>query len=463
MNISKNRNIIIIGAIAIILQGFQLIDNPLKRKNYIKIINSKHKNDKVDFAIYSQLREPSIYLTIPEELVLSNNFYFIEIHQGNDEVFWCRDSFEYVIDINNQVAQFICLDSVSQNETRFFHYLMEKLYPRGYYFPEELRKQMQLCREGRLMDYTQELYEKKKLILDEYHEKHPVSNVFKEICQNIFIIEKLENLLFIYNRSLEKQIDMDVLPKLEEQLLNYKHLYQDDNLLFSLAFRIGCRSYNNFLVMRETHKKPELMEEYLSVKNNFKGQVKDYLLYSIYRQMMDKHDLNLTRIDFDTDCENELLKNDIGDVIYMNKLAKNSASDILVRQDSSIIKFADIIKQHEGKVIYVDFWASWCEPCRKCLPASRMLHEEYEGKDIVFVYISKDKNYSSWIEACKQEKIDSNVSYLLVNPSFTKTLNITGIPHYLLFDRQGNLVDRNAPRPDSEEIRDKIDSLLEVM
>ena len=33
----------------------------------------------------------------------------------------------------------------------------------------------------------------------------------------------------------------------------------------------------------------------------------------------------------------------------------------------------------------------------------------------------------------------------------------------LLFDRQGNLVDRNAPRPDSEEIRDKIDSLLEVM
>lgn len=81
----------------------------------------------------------------------------------------------------------------------------------------------------------------------------------------------------------------------------------------------------------------------------------------------------------------------------------------------------------------------------------------------MFIYISKDKNYSSWIEACKQEKIDSNVSYLLVNPSFTETLNITGIPHYLLFDRQGYLVDRNAPRPDSEEVRDKIDALLEVM
>ena len=40
---------------------------------------------------------------------------------------------------------------------------------------------------------------------------------------------------------------------------------------------------------------------------------------------------------------------------------------------------------------------------------------------------------------------------------------LTGIPHYLLFDRQGNLVDRNAPRPDSEEVRDKIDALLEVM
>lgn len=44
-----------------------------------------------------------------------------------------------------------------------------------------------------------------------------------------------------------------------------------------------------------------------------------------------------------------------------------------------------------------------------------------------------------------------------------KHLDRTGIPHYLLFDQRGNLVERNAPRPDSKEIRDKIDALLEVM
>lgn len=451
---------VIIIIITFISQGFQVVEIPPNQKNHIKIVNLNHQNDKVDVTIYRQLREPITYLTIPEELVLSNNYYFVEVHQGNDEVFWCRDSFEYTIDMNNHVARLICADSTSQNETRFFHYLMEKLYPRGYYFPEELRKQMQLCREGRLMDYTQELYEKKKLILDEYHGKHPVSNVFKKTCQNIFIIEKLENLLFIYNRSLEKQIDMNMLPKLEEELLNYKYLYQDDNLLFSHAFRMGCSSYNTFLVRRMTRKKPELLEEYLSVKNNFKGQIRDYLLYSIYSQMMDKCDPNLTSIDFDADCHNLLFKNDIGGHNYMKNLAKNNASDVLVKQDSSIIKFADIIKQHEGKVIYVDFWASWCEPCRKCLSASRRLHDEYEGKDVVFIYISKDKNYSSWIEACKQEKLDTKYCYLLVNPSFTKALNITSIPHYLLFDRQGNLVDKNAPRPDNEEIRERIDKYL---
>ncbi|GAB3162670.1 TlpA family protein disulfide reductase [Telluribacter humicola] len=48
----------------------------------------------------------------------------------------------------------------------------------------------------------------------------------------------------------------------------------------------------------------------------------------------------------------------------------------------------DIKKRHAGKVIYLDFWASWCAPCRAAMPASAGLREGLKNKQVVFVYLS---------------------------------------------------------------------------
>ena len=59
--------------------------------------------------------------------------------------------------------------------------------------------------------------------------------------------------------------------------------------------------------------------------------------------------------------------------------------------------FDDIIAKYEGEVIYLDFWASWCGPCKKEMPYSHKLQQTFLGKDVVFVYFSSDKNATACV------------------------------------------------------------------
>ena len=66
------------------------------------------------------------------------------------------------------------------------------------------------------------------------------------------------------------------------------------------------------------------------------------------------------------------------------------AEHIFTATDGTQKSLADIIKSHEGKVIYIDFWASWCIPCRSEMPHSVTLYEKLKDKEIVFIYLSID-------------------------------------------------------------------------
>ena len=124
--------------------------------------------------------------------------------------------------------------------------------------------------------------------------------------------------------------------------------------------------------------------------------------------------------------------------------------------------FSSVLNQYKGKVIYLDFWASWCAPCKREMPYSEKLQEEFKGQDVVFLYMSVDRNAQSWLNMVGQLQLTGE--HYRVNSTVLKQLNeqfnVRSIPRYILIDKKGKVVSSNAARPSSAGIADDIDKLL---
>jgi thiol-disulfide isomerase/thioredoxin len=99
----------------------------------------------------------------------------------------------------------------------------------------------------------------------------------------------------------------------------------------------------------------------------------------------------------------------------------------------------------KGKVVLVDFWASWCGPCRAESPNVLRLYEKYNKKGFEVFSVSLDEKKELWTAAIKADglKWPYHVSDLAQwNSVVVKQFGITGIPFTLLIDKQGNLIDK---------------------
>lgn len=125
------------------------------------------------------------------------------------------------------------------------------------------------------------------------------------------------------------------------------------------------------------------------------------------------------------------------------------------------------LSKFKGKVVYVDFWASWCGPCKMQFPYAKKLHEslpEKLKKDIVFLYISIDDTVEKWEEGIKSNGLQDFVNGHVEggwNAEVLARLGIRSIPRYMLVDKNGKIVEDNARRPSHPEILSDLIRLAE--
>ena len=117
-------------------------------------------------------------------------------------------------------------------------------------------------------------------------------------------------------------------------------------------------------------------------------------------------------------------------------------------------EWTDFLASQRGNVVYVDFWASWCRPCIASFPDAAQLRASYQGRPVVFVYLSVDESLSAWRTAAARYELGQHSFWIqnVASSLFLKNLDLESIPRYLLYDKTGALVHRNAPGPGGEEI-----------
>ena len=99
----------------------------------------------------------------------------------------------------------------------------------------------------------------------------------------------------------------------------------------------------------------------------------------------------------------------------------------------------------KGKVVLIDFWASWCGPCRKENPHVVKLYEKYKDQGFEILGVSLDKDKKRWVQAIEKDGLEwKHVSDLKGwKNAVAQTYSVRSIPHTVLLDADGNIIARN--------------------
>jgi thiol-disulfide isomerase/thioredoxin len=207
-----------------------------------------------------------------------------------------------------------------------------------------------------------------------------------------------------------------------------------------------------------------------TVKDNFHGLVKDFLIADILYSGLRNKVISSYHVKkySDEECNDKTYRLVLKEIARTSKVSEKYASAeegkfILPFGSKNPISDDKLLDSYKGKLVIVDFWASWCIPCRRELPLMRELKRQYFGKDIVFLTISIDKTRLEWQKANGVEKLSAEESFVMNSSDsgfYFKGHRIEAIPRYLLFNKDGSVIDDNAPSPGTNALKEMIDKYL---
>lgn len=122
--------------------------------------------------------------------------------------------------------------------------------------------------------------------------------------------------------------------------------------------------------------------------------------------------------------------------------------------DGSTLSLANV---STGNVILIDFWASWCQPCRVQSPHLVSMYKKFKDRGLVILSISEDTNEAAWVKAIEKDNFTWKTHIIDTNKSIAFRYGIESIPHTVLIDKNGKIA---AEKLSGSRLEAKIRQLL---
>jgi thiol-disulfide isomerase/thioredoxin len=309
-----------------------------------------------------------------------------------------------------------------------------------------------------------------KIVFDKKFNKDKFFKYFGSLVNLDNKFNKLSLLVSHVNRntySYEKSI-LFIRNNFDNKILD--NLYNDEYLISNDYRGFIGGEWLNYLVTLDFKKDSTLQNQkgYKLKKVNeiYQGKVKEFVLYNRMGSSIEYSNSFEKLNDYKEQFENYFssLKNQYYKKSLESKIAEKE-TELLRTQvgkpapqftlESNLGKTYNL-KDFKDRVVYLDLWASWCSPCRAETPSFKILYEKYKNdKRVAFLSIAVRDGINEWKKALEEDKPDW-IQLLDKEGLVWKSYVANSIPKFILIDKQGNIVNFDAPKPSSGEEIEKL-------
>lgn len=280
--------------------------------------------------------------------------------------------------------------------------------------------------------YGESLYLKSKNDYEEY-----LSSFKNELIKNL---DKIENPVFITKEKVSLDISINRYRSQKEKLSDFTH----DESKYTWEKRLIASEFNLYNAINK-----QMSGDFNSTLVNYKNKILNKLNF-----ILDSNFINQ---------EKQILKKEIS----RWKKMKFSYDSMPLEGDQAIdFSYPDKdgeyfqLTSFKGNLVYVDVWATWCGPCISEIPSLKTLQHKYKDEKIVFLSISVDTDKDAWEEMVENNQLLGVHLWADGWSGITNDYAIFGIPRFMLFDANSNVISTDSPRPSSNTINELIDNHL---
>lgn len=147
--------------------------------------------------------------------------------------------------------------------------------------------------------------------------------------------------------------------------------------------------------------------------------------------------------------------------VLKTEFSKEALAQKLTALNGKTTTVKEVLKQHKGKVVVLDLWASWCRDCIKAMPK---VHElEHNNPKVDFILFSLDRSNEAWKKGIEKYHLSDKEHYWFSEGwknDFNNYIDLNWIPRYLVINQKSGIAKYYAISPEDPDIQKTIDGLV---